>query len=713
MSPQAHAAAFPEPLGLHDLAPGTLVLRDVEVPDDTPAEHISVFGDDVWHLHPMALNPAAGRFSIDFTSSPRPYQQTLKRLVWTLINHHTPVEMLQRRTAMRSRLAAETIHSAFKVGIRPFVGWLDEHGISRLCDADDDVQAAYAHHVAGLQESRNRKAQRLSIVTRIWLLAPCLPAEDRIGQPPWEPHGTDDLIGPARSSPENRTRPIHPQTMSTALTWALRFVREFSDDILQAAQQRNAMTVKEPRRRIQPGDHAKLQEYLDGLRRDGGALPGLIRTSGQPVLAGQYLAAKLDISYDTLQKARSSGIPIRAGAPLDTSISGRIHGQPWTESIDFYEVGHLVRLLAAACLIVIAYLSGMRSQECMALRRGCCRPARDEGPTTAGFEIVGQTFKTATDAEGNTVPGGAVRDHPWYVIEPVAEAVSVMERLHPHDLVFAAAAFNPRLSGNRAITRTSTNLVMGQFIAWCNQAAARIRRPGEAIPEDPDGPLTMQRFRRTLAWFIYRLPGGRVALGIQYGHLEPLVTAGYGSRVSAGLSGVFPMEEASARFEHLAAAADRRDSGEHVSGPAAGRYIEGVDEFVYAYPGRFLPPRGYKQLLTNPKLRIFDNGLQPVACAYDATKALCHPENQRSLDARRSPDLTRCDPRCGNVARTDSHIDEIRVEINNLEKQQSSPMTPEPMQHAYGQRIEMLQDIIDTHQRTRIGPAPPPDSQTQ
>ena len=29
-------------------------------------------------------------------------------------------------------------------------------------------------------------------------------------------------------------------------------------------------------------------------------------------------------------------------------------------------------------------------------------------------------------------------------------------------------------------------------------------------------------------------------------------------------------------------------------------------------------------------------------------------------------------------------------------------MTPQPMQHAHRQRIEMLQEIIDTHERDRI-----------
>ena len=712
MSSQAHAAALPEPLVPCDLTPGTRVLRDVKLADATPKAEISVFADDVWHLHPMALNPAGRRIAINFTDSPQPYQQTLKRLVWTLINRRTPVEMLQRPAAMRGRSAAESIYETFTVGMKPFVIWLDRRGIKRLCDVDDDVLWDYANHVATQPCLRDRKARRLSGVTRIWLLAPYLPAADRLGQPPWEPHGFEDLLGPANSSTENKTRPIHPQTMSGLLVGALRFVQDFSDDILQAAQERDAMTAKAHRRRMEPGDNAKLDKYLDGLRRDGQALPGLINTSGRLVLARHYLAAKLDVSYDVLQKARSSGIPIQAGAPLDTPINGRVHGKPWTSAIDFYEVNHLVRLLTGACLVVVAYLSGMRRQECLALRRGCCRPAAD-GDAAGGFEIVGRTFKTALDPQGNAIPGGAVRADPWHVIEPAAAAVSIMERLHPHELLFARAAFNPTKSGDRAPSIQTTNFTFEQLIAWCNDTAVKINQPDEAIPEDPEGAITMMRFRRTLAWFIYRLPGGRISLGIQYGHLEPFVTDGYGLRGSVGLGGVFPMEEALARSERLSDAADRLDAGEAVSGPAASQYIEGVAEFANRYPGRVLPQKAYKQLLTNPRLQIHDNGLQPVACCYDATRALCHPDNQRSLDIKRSPNLTRCDPRCGNVARTDSHIDEISVEIDHLGKQQALPMTPEPMRLAHGQRISMLQDIIDTHERSRIRPEPPPSEETQ
>ena len=678
------------------------MLCDVEIDDTTPSEDISVFGDNTWHLHPMALNPAGPRHRIIFASSPPAFQEVLKRLVWCLINQRTPVEMLQRPTAIRSRLTAISVAATFEVGMRPFTRWLEQRGIRWLCEADDAVLTAYAHHVVTQPDTRAVKAQRLWGVTRIWLLAPYLPAEDRIGQPPWEPHGFHDLLGPANWSPENKTVPIHPQTMSGLLVWALRFVRDFSDDILRAAEMRTDMAARVPRRRTRPEDIDRLDRYLNDLRRDGNGLPGLTNRMGQLVLAKQYLAARLGVPYQFLYKAGSSGIPIQAAAPMDTPISGRIHGRQWTAAIDFYEVHHLVRLLAGACLVTIAYLSGMRSQECMALRRGCCRPAGADGNTAAGFEIVARTFKGVLDTDGNAIPGGEVRAHPWHVIEPVNAAVSIMERLHACDLLFANAVFNPVKSSDRAAPLYTAKFVIEQLITWCNDTAVKVGRPDEVIPDDPEGPVTMQRFRRTLAWFIYRLPAGRISLGIQYGHLEPHTTDGYGSRISAGLRGVFPMEEALARAERLSDAADRLDAGEQVSGRAARRYIEGVAEFAHTYPGRTLPPNGYEQLLANPRLRIFDNGLQPVACCYDATKALCHPDNHRSPNIRRSPNLVHCDPRCGNVARTDTHIENIRVEIAHLGKQRSSPMTPQPMHHAYGQRIVMLQDIVDTHERNRI-----------
>lgn len=700
MTSPAPAAPLLQPIGLVNLKPDTLVLPNVKIDDTTPAEHISQVGDDRWYLYPMAQKPTARKSPITFTGIPIAFQEPVKRLLWCMVNLSAPLDKLQRPANYRKRLAPGSIHIVLESGIRPFVRWLQQQGIRRLCDADDAVLRAYGNYVAGQSIKWGEKNKRLRSVIRIWLMADYLPAEDRIAQPPWEGHGTQNLIGPTDWSPENKTRPIHPQTMSGLLVWALRFVRDFSDDIIRATEIRKGMDARGSHRPARPADIAKRDRYLADLRRNAQPLPGYIKKKGDhPVVAKKYVAQNLGVPYEILSRhIIPDDIPIRVGAPIDTPIRGQIHSKPWTPFIDFYEVVKLAGLLAGACLVVVAYLSGMRPEECRALRRGCIRPARPDGDTADGFEIISKTFKGALHPDGTSILGGIIRGHPWAVIEPVNTAISVMERLHPHDLLFPAAVFSNGGSTDYSPSQISTQNTINRLIQWCNETAARHGLSEDIIPPDPEGPVTMRRFRRTLAWFIYRLPAGRISLGIQYGHLESHVTDGYGSRVSAGLRGVFPMEAALARAERLTDAADRLDAGERVSGPAADRYLAAVTEFTHTYRGRFLPPSGYAQLLKNPKLRIFDNGIQPVACCYDATKALCHPGNQRTPNVRHGPNLTHCDSRCGNVARTDAHIADIRAEIGQLKEQRSSPLTPQPMQQAHDQRITKLKNIIDTHE---------------
>lgn len=66
------------------------------------------------------------------------------------------------------------------------------------------------------------------------------------------------------------------------------------------------------------------------------------------------------------------------------------------------------------------------------LRRGCV--TRD---TETGLWLMrGLYFKGSVDKDGNRIPEGTVRPDPWVVIEVVAKAVEVLERLHPSPLLF-------------------------------------------------------------------------------------------------------------------------------------------------------------------------------------------------------------------------------------------------------------------------------------
>ena len=536
MTMLAHSAAQHETPGIIKFAPDMLVLRYIDLSDPANDGRVSRFSDETWSLYPAARKPTA-RTRVYFGSSPSQFRDALKRLVYCAVNLDTPMDELERPPHTMVRLSVGSVNAYFSSSWRPFVRWLAEQEIGSISEANADVLINYREHVAELPISPASKDMRMLGFWRMWRYAPYLPAGDRLMQPPWEAADYEDATSgwdsPRKSTSENRTRPIHPETMSALLVWSRRFVNDFSSDILRAKQQRADMdaNIRQHRR---DGDLERWNRYLDGLRRAGEPLPGLILDRGVTGLAVNYLAATLDVSLSTIAGHRPRDIAIRVGAPLDVEIRGQIEGEQWVAAIDYYEVDAWVRRLATACAVVTAYLSGMRPEECLALKRGCCQPS-DSTDELSGYEIRGLTFKKR-GRDGNTIRGGVERRNPWYVIEPVARAVKVMERLHPHELLFPVAAFgiDTGRSATFSARTTRVNANIRALIEWCNESAGR--RP--VIPPDPNGPVTIMKFRRTVAWFIYRLPRGLISLGSQYGHINLLQSEGYGRRGWSGMSDV-------------------------------------------------------------------------------------------------------------------------------------------------------------------------------
>jgi hypothetical protein len=255
-----------------------------------------------------------------------------------------------------------------------------------------------------------------------------------------------------------------------------------------------------------------------------------------------------------------------------------------------------------------------------------------------------------------------------------------------------------KVDPNLAVDLTMLRDTIEELTAWWNNYCRATNRPMSVIPPDPEGRLTPSQLRRTLAWFIYRLPGGRIALGVQYGHLKGVSTDGYGTRVTSGLRDVFPMEEAYAAAAQLQADAAALDDGGEVSGKAADRYINGVRTYQETFSGLWLTPRQATALRCNPRLQIFENSEQCLACVYDQKKALCHPDGDQGKAALMSrPDSSRCQLACANIARTDVHIKQLEAAIVQFKKNAKSVMSPEPMRQRDAQRAESLQKIVDDH----------------
>lgn len=702
-----------------DLLPQTPIVEDRTRVIEDLREPLAVFGDSRWDLTPLVHKKTLSTevSSINFDTIPVVYRETAKRLIWCYINVATPVADLDRPAATRAQLSPASVVSS-AVHLRSWTKWLIDRRVLRFSDVTDDDFDAYTDHLRATGVARSVIGYRLFAVTRAWLYAPYLPCTDRLIRPTWEhgPGGRSDVLGPANWSSENKTIPIHPQTMSAMLIWALRFVDDFSADILAAQTMKGApQTIGADLARLSP--QKRFNEYLQRRLDETGTAPGTV-VRHKPSTRGfakQFIAWGLNISVKELDGIGISPSIASALTPSDepvmpVPITGTVDGRTkWIDGIDYYYVEALCRHLATATLIVTSYLTGMRGEECRALEKGCCTPAEIEAGQQH-YVIRGKTFKAALDEDGNALPAGADRDQPWLAIAPVARAIAVMEALYPQSpLLFPVEAFTtaptPKSTGSAVPPHMAANRIE-EFINWCNEAAVRLARKQDIIPTDPEGNVTTRRFRRTLAWFIYRKPGGRIALGVQYGHLRGHTTDGYGSRVAVGLRDVFPMEEALARADYLEDAYTQMEGGEQVSGPAAGRYREAVRLYVREFRGRYLSGKQAAALRANPRLRIYDNSARFVTCCYDQSKALCHPDRLGPLGNEETPDINHCQPNCGNIARTDRNIEKATDAIARHKAEMASPLTPDPLKARLAQRVAALQAIIATHnERTDNGPS--------
>jgi integrase len=690
------------------------------LPDGTEPGCLSRFGDDIWDLSPLARREHEPGRRINWASFPPVLRSGFKRAGWALITLPTPEALLERAATSRVEHPSTATIAAVTEQWRRYAAWLASRGITGLAEIDAACHEEWAAHLARLPGSNRTRSRALDAVSTLWGFAPHLPPGDRIPMPPWEADGTRDHLPAEDGRNENATAPIHPAVMSPLLVWALRFTEDFAPDILAALAEQQRLRSRIALRHSTDAA-ARLAARLDEHARAGTPLPGET-IKGRRSAACSYLAGLTGASITQVQNAvRRARPPVADAAPLDIAITGTVDGRPWLSQISYHQATALALRLAAACLVVIAYLSGQRPAEVLHLRTGCCPEPVDDGSGTVRYRLHGHHFKGVRDADGTPTPGGAARQ--WTVIPPVHTAIGILEQLTTSRHLFPLkpawldsvrarvrqrrppASPGTRGSRRRAgqvITAKAANSRIAEFITWVNTYASEHGLDSEAIPADPDGPVTLSRFRRTVAWHIARLPGGRIALAIQYGHLRTITTSeGYAGRARHGLARVLDIETAASMASYLAHVSDRLDAGEAVSGPAAPRLISAAREAATRYEGMFLSPRQARALLADPALQVHDNPRAFLACNYDPAKALCHP-GRAAGKAAAHPDLDRCNPACANIARTCEHIDALTAETARLRAEAASPLAPEPIRQRLLQRAGALAQIAERHARTGI-----------
>jgi integrase len=659
----------------------TLVLAGRPLRPGIDPASTSRFGDDVWELTPAIHQLHHQALSLNFTTIPARFRQVCKELFAAMLATDLPAGLAPTHIV--------TIRGHFGA-VKEFLAWAEAHGISALSDLQAADVAGYGRYLDAQRVSAATRETKQYAVRLFWLFRTKLHAD----APPADPAlvlGMPYARLARRAPAENTTDRLPEPVLAPLLVWALRWVEDFADDVTAAVAGHLADRQAAARRGPLPvgkrGARQRLIDVLDGYRQRRQPLPGhthplpqrVRRTAAAPDGLGvnlTYLARQARCHPTTLSRPSYRQLIADAVAELGvdpdtyltTPIRGHLDGRPWIPAIGAGQVPGLARHLQTACYLVIAYLSGMRDSEVKHLRRGCLRIWRDETGCPVRHKVTGLAFKGEHAADG--VPAT------WIVGAPVARAITVLQALQPIEqpLLFATLPTSHnygRAQANTVKIPFTTNRDLADFVTWINTYCAAHGRD-DAVP-DVNGrawKLTTRQFRRTLAWFIARQPGGSIAGAIQYRHLSVQMFEGYAGTSASGFRHEVEAEQALQRGEHLLdLAADPHLT--QLVGPAADQARTRLAAFTAHFPGTVVNDRKRLQRL----LTAHDPNIHPgqyVTCVYNPDRALCHhnpPDTGAGGAAPAGPVLGDCQPtRCRNVTLTPTNVHALTEWLTRIDE---------------------------------------------
>lgn len=646
-------------------APDTLVLARRPLRSGISPEETARFADEVWKLKPAIVQDHHRELILNFPAIPDCFRQVAKELMACELTYDLPPgERPARIFTLRGRFA----------DLRLFLQWAAKRGAVRLADLTTADLADYLAHLGTLRIALDTRRTKAFVVRKLWLFRTKLSdalAFDPAVIPGW-------VRGKHRKEGENTTDRIPEQVIGPLLTWALRWIEDFSDDILRAHDEFLDLRENTCQNRIRrgapriKGAPAYLAKVLDRYRAQGQPLPGARGCPSQRtdtwVVNNSHLARQVGcnrgaFNTDTCRAMIADAVRelgIDHGTYLLTQATGRLDGRPWHGRIAYEDVQRLDRLLATACYIVVAYLSGMRDSEVKHLARGCVSTAADEHGRVYRRRVTSLAFKGEQDVRG-------VEAH-WIVGEPVEHAIRIMERLTPpsHQRLFSVLASSNhyrRTDPNRSKTSTQTIDDLRAFMDWINDYCTTHGRSDSIPPVNGRRwPITTRQFRRTLAWFIARRPGGTIAGAIQYRHLSVQMFEGYAGTSESGFRPEVEAEQALARGQQLV---DLVTTGEHhrLTGPAAEEAELRLAEFAQHadFRGKVVTdPVRLKRLMARSDPHIYPGGF--VTCIHVPERALCR------RDDAEGPSLPDCQPlRCRNVALDIGNREALATHLQHLD----------------------------------------------
>jgi len=647
-------------------------------------EDTSRFRDDVWILTPALIQRHQQALQINFRTVPEPYRLLAKTFFYVKLSGDLPPG--------EDRVGVSTIRST-STEIRRFLNWLDEQFDHPPLLSDlsvEDLEKYRKHVVKTLTTSRRHLA--LAAVRQLWKFRNVLP--DQFAFDPLE--ACEDWSIPHTERSENTTPRIPDQVLGPLFAWALRFVDDFSSDII-SVQHIWLQARSLERQSVETGEPVPLLEFLDTHMRDGRPLPGY---NGKPNI--KFISDITGVSRmrlrnrNTLIERVAAEVGVSQQSLFPIAIKGELDGEPWIDGIASDHNADngqalLAIMLQTACYVVISFLSGMRDSEVKHLRRGCIQASMDANGNAYRWRIHSTAFKGENDVNGVEAT--------WVVAPAVARAVRVLEELHKPetDYLFTAVPNSPggqKPAPGRTLKTNSTRWQLNRFREWINNYCQQ-RQRSDFLPDVNGQPwiINTSQFRRTLAWFIAREPGGSIAGAIQYRHLSIQMFEGYAGTSDSGFRAEVEAEEALARGEVLLSAVEHHDH-EKLTGPAADEAKRRLTELgTRTFEGAVVIDR--KRLARI--MKSHDPAIYPgkySTCIFNPDKALCR--KKASIKGVVMPRISECQPlECRNVALTESNVLALRSEVAELEVELAKkPSLPPLLQKTIERRIDDISAFL-------------------
>lgn len=641
-------------------------------------EALSRYGDDHWDLTPAVFRENARRChcTVRFdTLSDHALATTMRAYLYARLNVRMP--------GWVSPLAPAGIRQAFN-HIRPFFEFVrDELGAVDLAGIDQPLLDRYAKTV--MDSKRRQPAANALLLKPIWHLyhyRAYLPGGG-LQFEPWPGKSSASVVGYSSKSDENRTARIPEPILTPLLSWALKYVRIYSTDIFAARAEYSAIAdrgarlaradQKRSRKEVRALHIPRVERWLAGRSRQGRGVPVwtqpmnratrenangtpinwhlLNRVAGVDVTAnpGDHLRLRKAARHIVDRYMAEYGVE-RGGFDTPRSDDPDIK-QSWRSGFDHLAVNREERMLQAAGYILCAYLTGMRDCEVQAMRPGCLDITRSEDGLIDRHRVRSTAYKWKR-------AGGAPAE--WITIEPVADAIRVLERLSKdacaaHDVATLWPVLDLRRAGK---THISAEIVraLNTFRDHINAELAR-NDPEHSIPTMHDGKpfnITTRQFRRTLAWYIANRPFGTIAGMIQYKHASVATFEGYSGSSPSGFQRQVEQEHQYGQLDDILEYFDAHQIGDTFGGPAAARLNVSFEETAQqlgTLPAR-IADRGRLRTMLGDIARTLHVGVL-ADCFFDPAMALC----LKATTDQSKPQTALCQPtKCPNACIRTRHL---------------------------------------------------------